>query len=98
MAAFSFLDNSWDYQHPEWLDPGIVARAAVGRRLSTGLIYCTGFLAAFFLEEVAFFFVATGAFFRFLDATVGVATPVLTASLPSAVPMASAALLRNGAA
>ena len=41
---------------------------------------------------------ATGVFFRFLDTPVGVATPVLTASLPSAVPMASAAVLRNGVA
>ena len=78
--------------------PGIVAHPAVGRRLNERLIYRADFLAVFLLAEVAFFFVATGAFFRFRDATVGVATPVLTASFPSAVPMASAAVVRNGAA
>jgi hypothetical protein len=78
--------------------PGIVAHPAIGRRLTARLIYRADFLAAFFLGDVIVFFVATGPFFRFLDATAGVATPVLTASFPSAVPMASAAVVRNGAA
>lgn len=61
-------------------------------------IYRADFLTDFFLGDVFVFFVATGVFFCFLDATAGVATPVLTASFPSAVPMASAAVVRNGAA
>lgn len=59
------------------------------------LIYRPDFLTAIFLGDVAFFLVAE-AFFRFLDAPTGVATPVLTASFPSAVPIASAAVFRNG--
>ena len=59
------------------------------------LIYRADFLTVIFLPNVTFFLVA-GAFFRFLDAPFGVATPVLTAIFPSAVPIASAAVLRNG--
>jgi hypothetical protein len=72
-----------------------VAHPAVGSRLSARLIYRADFLTAFFLGDVTFPFVATGAFFFLFDATAGVATPVFTASLPSAVPMASAAVVET---
>ena len=89
--------------------PGIVGHATVGRRLNARQIYRADCLNAFFRSDAPFFvmpgfFEATGflvpteAFFRFLDAPVGAATPVLTASFPSAVPMASAAVFRNGIA
>jgi hypothetical protein len=58
-------------------------------------LYRADFLTAFLTDDLAFF-LAAGALDFFLDAAVGAATPVLTASFPSAVPMASAALVRNG--
>jgi hypothetical protein len=91
-------------QHPEWLGRKSSRAQRFGRRLNARQIYRAYFLTTLFRGDVTLLFRCErlfrcdGSFFRFLDTPVGVATPVLTASLPSAVPMASAAVLRNGVA